>query len=115
MDINLHVIPWYTSTEWEKVRTVSLDPDSMGLSFDDWLKAANEIANFGIARHRWHGIYLGRLRRKTLVSIPCQTADGVLEHPEPLLYLFDRYPLLPVRILPVLRLLIPYNHSCTGR
>lgn len=44
MAINIHIIPWYTPAEWEKVKAVSLDPDTMGLTFDDWLNGAEELA-----------------------------------------------------------------------
>jgi len=44
MNTNPHVIPWYTTEQWGKIRAISIDPDSMGTSYEHWLKAAKETA-----------------------------------------------------------------------
>jgi hypothetical protein len=38
------VIPWFTPADWEKARAVHADPDSMGSSYDAWLKASEQAA-----------------------------------------------------------------------
>ncbi len=38
-------MPWYTPAQWAKVRSLSDDPDSMGSSYEVWLKAQEEFAN----------------------------------------------------------------------
>src|SRR5439155_14748011 len=44
MNTNPHVIPWYNREQWEKVKAMSIDLDSMGISYEDWLRAAEELA-----------------------------------------------------------------------
>ena len=38
------VIPWFTRADWGKVRAIYTDPNSMGSSYEAWLKAAEERA-----------------------------------------------------------------------
>lgn len=44
MKTSPHVIPWYTQEQWEKVRAISADPDSMAASYEQWLGAAEKTA-----------------------------------------------------------------------
>jgi hypothetical protein len=37
-----HVIPWFTEDQWVKVKAISIAPDSMGSSYDFWLKGAEQ-------------------------------------------------------------------------
>ena len=36
-------IAWYTPSEWVKVRAVSSDPDSMGLTYEEWLHGVEAL------------------------------------------------------------------------
>jgi len=44
MKKHTHVVPRYSRDEWERIKAISTDPETMGKSYEDWLRAAEENA-----------------------------------------------------------------------
>ena len=57
--MNNNVMPWFTPSEWSKIRALCDDPDAMGASYDVWLDAAKKTAQLSESNGATvHKVYL---------------------------------------------------------